>query len=406
MDTITQILHGRWAIQPEYARAAYPMIETLLEGRMVEWGSTASTSYQTVGEGGSLNSYRTMEEVPEGTILMLELKGPMMKDDQLCGPRGTAWLSQRIAQADESGKFEAIILSIDSPGGQVAGTEELARVVAQRATPVYSYAHTAASASYWVGAKGIELWLDGKTASVGSIGVVCSFLDVREAWEKRGLKLHEVYSKTSPDKNLAYRNALNGEYSELERELTRLDAIFMQSVRQSRPGIAEEALSGKMYLAEDAIRLGLADRIGSLAELVAHIRSNNYSFTNPQRNMTEEKQGGMLASFKSMFKSDSDVVQLKEEIEAKEAEVAQKAEELQAAQVRNRELEESSQKLAVQLAQAEQQRDEWKQKAEQYGKQPGSMATEPASPKPDGEAALPAWFDPEAEHNRTARAIQ
>ena len=95
--------------------------------------------------------------------------------------------------------------------------------------------------------------------------------------EKSGQKVHEIYAEESSDKNLAYRQALTGEYTLIRMRLSHLVAAFHADVKAGRqaPGV----LTGATFFADKAIENGLADGIATLQECVDHafIRASIHS---------------------------------------------------------------------------------------------------------------------------------
>ena len=403
---LTQILYSKWAISPDFARASHPSIARLLEGAKADWGHPKPQAGQGAIAPGHTSPKRTAyEDMQEHSILVVELKGPMMREDQWCGPEGTESIAGRIRLADQWEKVDAIVLEVNSPGGQVDGTEELASAIASTKKPIYALCHNVASAAYWASCHCDEVWMGARTSMAGSVGVYCSFADVREAWEQAGVKLHEVYARTSPDKNRAFNEALDGDYGAMKDQLDDFDRIFMQAVRERRPSVSEEALKGGMYIAEKAVTLGLADRIGGMEELVAHIRSSHSSPNTIEMSekKDEKKSGGLLASFQGMFNSDEKVQKLNAEVTQVQQERDKAQSDLAESNKRIQMLEASNKALEEKLAAAQRERDGWKGKAEEYGAQPGALGTDPAnSPKPDGQRgnASPEYFDAEAAHNK------
>lgn len=56
------------------------------------------------------------------------------------------------------------------------------------------------------------------SSAFGSIGVMCSFSDLKPFYEKMGVKFHEIYADQSENKNEAFRLALEGDYTKIRQE--------------------------------------------------------------------------------------------------------------------------------------------------------------------------------------------
>src|SRR5690606_22898690 len=104
-----------------------------------------------------------------------------------------------IQTALDDPKVKAIILNMDSPGGEANGINELGDMIfaARGKKPIKAYAGgTIASGAYWLGSAAAELVIDA-TALVGSIGVVVEVV-TREARE--GEKRYTITSSNAPNK--------------------------------------------------------------------------------------------------------------------------------------------------------------------------------------------------------------
>lgn len=162
----------------------------------------------------------------------------------------------------------AILLNIDSPGGSVAGVQELADFIADAAKKKPMAAFTnglMASAAYWLGSSTGRVYAT-ETAEVGSIGVIMTLFDQRRALDKAGLGVHVISSgrlKAAGNPNL--------ELSEEQRlyfqgQADGIHAVFRGSVA-SRMGLdleqAEAWGDGQVFLAGAALEKGLVSQVVS-----------------------------------------------------------------------------------------------------------------------------------------------
>ena len=132
-------------------------------------------------------------------------------------------------------------------------------------------ARAAAQRFVWKG----EAWAD-ISAEFGSIGVMTQLADYAGYYEQRGIKLHNIYSTLSEHKNAPFEAALKGDYKSIkEEELDPLARQFQSSVKAHRPGLdlkTEGLLSGRMFMYDEAQRVGLIDGIGTLDDAVSEVR--------------------------------------------------------------------------------------------------------------------------------------
>lgn len=192
---------------------------------------------------------------------------------------GTATSSLRatIAALGANPEVDAIVLDIDSPGGEVEGITEAAATIrdVRSRKPVIASANTmAASAAYWLGSQATEL-VAAPSATVGSIGVYGAYEDVSGLLEQEGIKVELISAgryKTEAsglgpltDEARAYRQSVvDGHY-----------AMFVEDVAAGRGTTVEVVESeygeGRMLLAERAKAAGMVDRVETLDVTVGRI---------------------------------------------------------------------------------------------------------------------------------------
>lgn len=180
----------------------------------------------------------------------------------------------RSAVADKS--IDAIVLRIDSPGGMVAGTQEMADDIrtANGVKPVHAFIEDlGASAAYWAASQAGTITANA-TAEVGSIGVLAVVADMSEMAANEGVKVHVV--ATGPYKGAFVPGAEVPE-KHLDYLQSRVDDTmghFQAAVTQGR-GLTGEALDrvsdGRVWGAAESQRLGLIDRVGSLDSMLTEV---------------------------------------------------------------------------------------------------------------------------------------
>lgn len=209
-------------------------------------------------------------------VAVIPISGTITKYDS-CGTIGTATYAQALLAAAADTNVVACVLDIDSGGGNSTAVPLMLDAIRKfKATgkPLLAHADFCASAAYWIAAQCDAVYCDNAiTSEVGSIGAYTYFIDDREALEKSGQKVHEIYAEESSDKNLAYRQALTGEYTLIRMRLSHLVAAFHADVKAGRQALRADApgvLTGATFFADKAIENGLADGIATLQECVDH----------------------------------------------------------------------------------------------------------------------------------------
>lgn len=323
---LRSILTEPWALTPEAAYSYMPSVANFLLGK--EFGTDLGNSQyiepKSFGEDHkpvrqSENPYllpsaaskmvdawdMTLEEwgykeIPEGSTFVLQVRGTILKYNQSCGPAGItthhAWLNKAIAHKNIS----HIVMVVDGPGGQATYTDVFADAIGKSPKPVNVFVEgMAASASYWLASAGANLYLSSANDQVGSIGTMVFFADYKQMLEEQGVKFHEFYATLSTDKNALFNKVLKGDYTEyIKNQLDPLNESFHNAVKANRPNISPDVFTGKMYRAEEAVALGMADGIKTFSEFI-DIVQNTSSNTNSNMGLFGSKNPKAQAALKA-----------------------------------------------------------------------------------------------------------
>ncbi len=186
-----------------------------------------------------------------------------------------------LAAAASNPEVGAIVLDIDSPGGPVSGVAETAAAVkaAAQVKPVVAMADSiCASAAYWIASQAGQFWMS-PSAMVGSIGVMGTHMDYSEALAAEGIKPTTIVSRSAP-----YKNELSSHRPLSEAAATNLQSLadsqeddFIATIAQGRKTTQDAVRSdfgqGRMLLARAAVNAGMVDKIGSMSDVLASLRT-------------------------------------------------------------------------------------------------------------------------------------
>ena len=125
----------------------------------------------------------------------------------------------------------------------------------------------------WIASQCDAVMMDNSLSEIGSLGAYASILDNRENLQT-GEKIITVYADESDDKNKAVRDALEGKYDTLKKDLSELVADFRTAVTSGRPNLKtdeEGVMTGAMFRADKAVAIGLADGMMTLQECIENV---------------------------------------------------------------------------------------------------------------------------------------
>jgi ClpP class serine protease len=172
-----------------------------------------------------------------------------------------------LGRAAGLASIERIILSIDSPGGNVVGISELATYIREisKTKKVVAYVEgRASSAAYWLASAASEI-LSAPTGIVGSIGTLVAFDDYSKMNESIGIEEITIVSNLSPNKALDPRTAEGR--AETVRILDSLTEVFVSDVAlgrgETRESVLEKFGQGLEFSASEAISRGMIDAVST-----------------------------------------------------------------------------------------------------------------------------------------------
>lgn len=210
--------------------------------------------------------------VCSGTVAVIPVSGVLTKRSQFnfWGERlttGYESIRSTIESALLDSSVRAIMLDIDSPGGAVAGCQELADFIAATAKqkPMAAYTSSmACSAAYWLASATGRVFCT-ETAQVGSIGVVMTMYDRTKANEKWGIKVHVISSGAFKAAGHPDLGLTDQDRAYFQAQASGIHAVFRRSV-QERMGLSQPVEAwgeAQVFLGGPAVEAGLATAVVS-----------------------------------------------------------------------------------------------------------------------------------------------
>lgn len=278
----TALMSGGWLIEEKWVATHLPLLVKMMKGEGDGAAAEVKNSAPVVlshnaGSVYKVGYYSDLNNIPDGSIAMISLIGPITKYGYWS--YGTVDYTALINRLTLSPNIAGIIINIDSPGGECAGTAMFADAikVASSYKPVIGLIDDgiAASAAMWIASACSEIYTTQKTDMVGSVGVYSTIVDWYKYFESQGLSITDVYAPQSTEKNLDFKEALEGKYDLLLAELKIIAAEFISTVSTNRGErlTSDEWNKGKMFYTKDAIRLGLIDGQKSIDQVIKRINS-------------------------------------------------------------------------------------------------------------------------------------
>jgi len=245
---------------------------------------------------GMRKPYALQEGVAIIDIAGLLANEPSLFDAIMFGATAYGQILDEVEQAIADPEVRAVLLRVNSPGGDSENAFETAAALAElaRRKPFWAVADNSMfSAAYLLATAAQRIYVPEFTGGAGSIGVYAEHLDWSEFNRKLGVKvtyIAEGEGKTDGNPNEPLSDAAR---ATLEAEVARLYGLFVRDVARRR-GLSEQAireLGAALKYGPDAVAARLADRMGTLrtalADLAAFVRPTSIP-RGGKNTMTEE----------------------------------------------------------------------------------------------------------------------
>jgi protease-4 len=217
----------------------------------------------------------------ETKVVMIPLRGVIFldEDDGFFGsdPGAASTALKSIHRATADQKVKAIILDIDSGGGGITASDVLLKALLdfRKSQPdrrvVSVFGDVAASGAYYV-ALGSDRIVARPTALTGSIGVLMQTINIKELSEKIGVRDVTIKSGRNKDILNPFSDLSEEQRAMLQGIIDKLHERFMKLVAEHRSMPIEkvrEIADGRVFLADEAVQLGLIDEVGYWEDSVA-----------------------------------------------------------------------------------------------------------------------------------------
>lgn len=280
--TLSAVLRGRWMLERSWAESHLPIVLSLLNGNPVSFSDRTGNEQAELPfaiDPATMRRYEIFNgrgqnaNIPAGSVGVLPISGPITKYNGECGVPGSIQRSSWLSDMQRRDNIVAVVQLLDTPGGESRAAQSFISTAKKMSKPLLSFVDgMAASLGVWNTSYSDEVYLGSAMDEMGSVGSYATLADFKGYMEAQGLKIHEVYAPQSTDKNKDYRDAMKGDYTAIEGDLKLHVSEFIKAVKQQRPKAAaheKEWSTGKMFYAEDAVKIGLADGIRSFEQVIS-----------------------------------------------------------------------------------------------------------------------------------------
>ena len=187
-------------------------------------------------------------------------------------------LTYQVQHAADDPRTIAILLDIDSPGGEAVGCFECAAVIRTASTkkPVTAVVNGMAASAAYALASAASMIVVTETGVAGSIGVVMLHGDYSRALDKAGITPTLIFAGAHKVDGHPFAPLPDGVKADLQNEVDQFYSLFVRSVAEGRSGLTEKqirATEARTYIGRSAVDAGLADEVGTFSTALAGLVS-------------------------------------------------------------------------------------------------------------------------------------
>ena len=286
----------------EWEELKYPLVAQLVFGE--PWALKPEV-YQTIcelvrfrGAGGILTAEEIQDRIGAapvrrgsartGAVAVMPLHGVLVQRlgvlTATSGGTGLDAFGVAFRQMVADPDVGAVVLDVASPGGAVAGVQELWQTIidARGTKPIVAVANSlAASAAYWIATAADEIVMT-PGGEVGAIGVFTAHEDVSEAQAKDGVKTTLISAGRKKVEDSPFAPLTEEARADIQAKVDTFYDMFVGAVARGRGVDKSEVVQGfgegGTVLARDAVRMKMVDRVdtlqGTIDRLVGTRRSS------------------------------------------------------------------------------------------------------------------------------------
>ena len=291
-EIILQVLQGRLSMDGVKIESLRPDANQFLGNRY--------------GEDGRSRKYAVV-----GGVAMIPIVGALVNRGAWIGAHSGMvsyeGIAAQLRDAADDPEVYAVLLDIDSPGGEATGMFTVAEQVRKlgASKPVTAFVNDmAASAAYGIASAANEIVVS-PTSIVGSIGVVLTHLDRSGELEQKGVRATLIYAGKHKVDGNPFGPLSDTVQADLQTEVMKFYDQFVGLVARGRTGITAQAIratQARTFIGQDGIDQGLADRVASLDDVLSNLSTmalgavktkKGFAMSNPTQAVPQAETAGI-----------------------------------------------------------------------------------------------------------------
>lgn len=261
-NILNELCFRPWAIE----LGAWNSIFALMQSRLAR--ASVEAAEPPAGESDGFFTSRSPLHIDDEGNAHIHILGPLAKGisalEKTCGATGYEDIHADIDEAEAKGA-EGFVFTFDTPGGAEIGLHETARRISDIKAFTVAYSETRMlSAGYWLAAATNGI-VASPSARIGSIGVVCPYVDSTKQLAAMGIEERPITNAEGDLKAIGFGPLTPEQEKYLKAEAQEMFEVFKGFVTARRK-VPDEAMRGQSFRAASVVltdmKAELVDRVG------------------------------------------------------------------------------------------------------------------------------------------------
>jgi signal peptide peptidase SppA len=270
-ESIREALQSQiWAMRKENLKALAALVRAGAEGGSL---SAAQETVLAAALACGLNARQhKLVSGAKGSVAVIPAYGTVSR---FGWGASTVQLTAQLRQAVNDPNVGAVVFDIDSPGGTVEGVDELAAEIRAARSQKKIIACTGgmcASAAYYIASACSEIVV-APSALIGSVGVYTMHEDDSQYLDNLGIKVTLISFGENKVNGNPFEPLTDSAKQDLQQMVDDFGGMFEASVAKGRKTTQTNVHAtfgqGKLFGAKQAVKIGMADTVGTLDDVLA-----------------------------------------------------------------------------------------------------------------------------------------
>lgn len=282
MSGLLKIMNSNWAIKRDAYTSIMEILKAHKEGPKIDLKALEAKALALNPQPQGSEPYQVIDGIAVIPVRGVLSKSPSLFERVVYGAASMTEIKTRVNHALNNGRVKSILLDVDSPGGTVDGTQELADFIyaARQVKTVFAFCDgLMASAAYWIGSAAEQIFISSGTVEVGSIGVITTHYDFSEMDKAYGVNITEIFAGKYKAAGSDVKPLSPDDKEYIQSRIDYLYSVFVEAVAKNRDTDVDTVLSqmadAKIFIGQEAITAGLVDGVSTFEAVLDKMKSGS-----------------------------------------------------------------------------------------------------------------------------------